>query len=54
MDYQIFNPDRSTLLGMMPSDREYRGQLWQTGDHVIEVINRRNGAASYNLIIGID
>ena len=54
LDYQIFNPDRSTLLGMMPSDREYRGQLWQTGDHVIEVINRRNGAASYNLIVGID
>ncbi len=54
MFYQIFNPDRSFLLDQMTSDREYRGQLWQTGDHVIEVINRGNGAQSYNVIFGIN
>jgi hypothetical protein len=52
--YQIFNPDGSFLLEQMTPDREYRGELWQSGDHVVEVINRGNGAASYNVIFGID
>lgn len=52
--YQIFNPDKSFLLDQMTSDKEYRGQLWQSGDHVIEVINRGNRNTSYNLIIGVD
>jgi hypothetical protein len=38
----------------MSPDREYRGELWQSGDHVIEVINRGTGTASYNVIFGID
>jgi hypothetical protein len=53
VEYQIFNPDRSFLLEQMTSAREYRGQLWQTGDHVIEVINRGNRNARYNIIIGV-
>ena len=52
--YQIFNPDNSFLLDQMESAKEYRGQLWQSGDHVIEVINRGNRDTSYNVIIGID
>lgn len=52
--YQIFNPDGSFLLDQMTSDKEYRGQLWQSGDHVIEVINRGNRNTSYNLIISVD
>lgn len=54
LEYQIFNPDGSFLLEMISSDREYRGELWQSGDHVIEVINRGTGKASYNAIFGID
>lgn len=54
ISYQIFNPDRTFLLDQMTSDREYRGELWQSGDHVIEVINRTNGTAGYNIIIGIE
>jgi hypothetical protein len=54
IEYQIFNPDGSALLDMISSDREYRGQLWQTGDHVVEVINRGGGAVSYNVIFGIE
>ena len=54
MSYQIFNPDGSFLLDMMGAETEYRGQLWQSGDHVIEVINRSNGVQSYNVIFGID
>jgi hypothetical protein len=38
----------------MTSAKEYRGQLWQSGDHVIEVIHRRRQNASYNMIFGID
>jgi len=54
IDYQIFNPDNSFLLDQMTSKREYRGQLWQSGDHVIEVINRGNSTTSYNVIFSID
>lgn len=53
LDYQIFNPDGTFLLGMISTDREYRGQLWQSGDHVIEVINRTGRSVTYNLIVGI-
>jgi len=54
IDYQIFNPDNSFLLDQMTSKREYRGQLWQSGDHVIEVINRGSSPASHNVIFGVD
>jgi hypothetical protein len=54
MSYQIFNPDNSFLLDQMTSAQEYRGQLWQTGDHVIEVINRGGSTTSYNVIFGIE
>jgi hypothetical protein len=53
MSFQIFNPDGS-LLDQMGADREYRGELWQSGDHVIEVINRGNATQSFNVIFGID
>jgi len=52
--YQIFNPDGSFLLDQISSDLDYRGQLWQSGDHVVEVINRGVGTTSYSIIIGID
>jgi len=51
--YQIFNPDGSFLLDQMTSSKEYRGQLWQTGDHVVEVINRGKQTTSYNVIFGL-
>lgn len=54
ISYQIFNPDRTFLLDQIGSDREYRGQLWQSGDHVIEVINRTGSPSGYSVIIGIE
>ena len=54
MTYVIYNPDGSVLLDEMGADQEYRGQLWQTGDHVVQVYNTANGAQSYNVIFGID
>ncbi|WP_238371146.1 SH3 domain-containing protein [Heliomarina baculiformis] len=53
ISYQIFNPDGTFLLEQTASSREYRGQFWQSGDHVIEVINRDNGAQSFNAIFSI-
>jgi len=54
ISYQIFNPDNSFLLDQVASSQEYRGQLWQSGDHVIEVINRGKQTVSYNVIFGIE
>lgn len=52
ISYQIFNPDSSFLLDMIGADRAYRGQLWQSGDHVVEVINRGD-KADYGIEITI-
>jgi len=38
----------------MTSNQECRGQLWQSGDHIIEVINRGKSATACNVIFGID
>ena len=53
ISYQIFNPDTSFLLDQISATQPYRGQLWQTGDHVIEVINRGNRNTSYTIEIGV-
>lgn len=47
LGYLIFNPDGSALLDFMTPDKAYRGQLWQSGDHVIEVVNNGSSDASY-------
>ena len=39
-EYQIFNPDGSFLLDLIDSRHPYQGQLWQSGNHVVEVVNR--------------
>jgi len=54
MTYLIYNPDGSVLLDEVSTAKEYRGQLWQSGDHIVEVYNMSNGAQSYNLIFGIE
>ncbi|WP_261400081.1 SH3 domain-containing protein [Leisingera daeponensis] len=54
MSYQIFNPDKSFLLGQIAAAQEYHGQLWQSGDHVVEVINRGSGTRSYQAFISIE
>ncbi|MXQ07225.1 SH3 domain-containing protein [Alphaproteobacteria bacterium GH1-50] len=54
MSYQIFNPDQTFLVDQVSSEQEYRSQLWQSGDHVVEVINRTNSVAGYSVIMGIE
>lgn len=53
MTYVIYNPDGSVLLDEMGAAQEYNGQLWQSGDHIIEVYNTSSGAQSFNVIFGI-
>lgn len=52
--YQIFNPEGSFLLNQVAAQAPYRGQLWQSGDHVIEVINRGNRNTSYQIAVGVN
>ena len=54
LEYEIFNPDNSFLLELISASQEYRGQLWQTGDHVIEVVNRGGQTIDFNVIFGIE
>ncbi len=54
LDYKIFNPDGTELLGLMSSDTPYQGQLWQSGDHVVEVVNAGGQPVSFDIGIGIE
>ncbi|PHO04390.1 hypothetical protein CSC82_06930 [Rhodobacteraceae bacterium 4F10] len=54
LGYLIFNPDGSALLDFMTPDNAYRGQLWQSGDHVIEVVNNGSTDATYSVTFGIE
>lgn len=54
LDYQIVNPDGSALLDLIASDTPYKGQLWQSGDHVIEVSNAGAQPVSFDIGMGIN
>ncbi|WP_367877234.1 SH3 domain-containing protein [Marimonas sp. MJW-29] len=51
--YRIFNPDGRELLGAVNAGRFYRGQLWQSGDYRIEVMNRGGRSVSYTALIRV-
>jgi len=52
LSWRLFNPD-GTLLDRGAPSKEYRGQLWQSGDHKIEVTNTGGGQVSFNVIFGV-
>lgn len=52
--YRILNPDGSALLDEIPVGTPYRGQLWQSGDHVVEVANRTGSTVPFEIGIRID
>lgn len=54
LEYQIMNPDASLLLDLISSDSPYEGQLWQSGDHQIDVINSGAQPISFDIGIGIN
>ena len=51
--YNIFTPSGSLLFESSKGGKFYRGQLYQTGDHVIEVANRGQGRSSYRLYLNL-
>lgn len=54
IDYRILNPDGSDLLGLIGSDTPYEGQLWQSGDHAVEIVNAGSRPVSFDIGIGIE
>lgn len=52
--YRILNPDGSFLLDEIGAGTDYKGQLWQSGDHVVEIINRGTSVTSYDVMIRIE
>jgi hypothetical protein len=54
IDYRIENPDGSALLDLVSSDTPYRGQLWQSGDHVVQISNAGAQPVSFDVGIGIE
>ena len=54
MYYVIRNPDGSVLLDGTDAATEYRGQLWQSGDHVVEVVNQSSETLTYDIVFGIE
>lgn len=54
MYYIIRNPDGSVLLDGTDAATEYKGQLWQSSDHVVEVVNQTSAEASYDIFFGIE
>jgi uncharacterized protein YgiM (DUF1202 family) len=54
LEYQIFLPGGRLLQDQVSASQEYRGQLFVSGDHVIEVINRTNASRSFNIIMSAE
>ncbi|MHA3980931.1 hypothetical protein ACW9UR_25045 [Halovulum sp. GXIMD14794] len=54
LDYRIENPDGSALLDLIASDTPYQGQLWQSGDHVVEIMNAGAQPVTFDVGIGIE
>lgn len=54
MYYVIRNPDGSILLDGTDAATEYKGQLWQSGEHVVEVISQSSDSVTYDIYFGIE
>ncbi|WP_413718875.1 hypothetical protein [Silicimonas sp. MF1-12-2] len=54
LTYRILNPNGTALLDEISIETPYRGQLWQNGDHVVEVINRTGSTVQFDIYFGIE
>ncbi len=54
LQYRILNPDGSTLLDPISVGISYRGSLWQSGDHIVEVINRSGSTVPFQVYFEIE
>jgi hypothetical protein len=46
-------PNGHVLLDEVKATLPYQGQLYMSGDHVVEVINRGSGSAVFDVYFGI-
>jgi hypothetical protein len=53
IDYRILMPNGHVLLDEVQASLPYQGQLYMSGDHVVEVINRGSGSAAFDVYLGI-
>ncbi|HBG98228.1 MAG TPA: hypothetical protein DDY29_05705 [Rhodobacteraceae bacterium] len=53
VDYRIIMPNGHVLLDEVKATLPYQGQLYMSGDHVVEVINRGSGSAVFDVYFGI-
>lgn len=54
LQYRILNPNGSALLDAISTGIPYRGQLWQSGDHIVEVINRSGSIVPFQIYFEIE
>ena len=52
IDYRIIMPNGHVLLDEVKASLPYQGQLYMSGDHVIEVINRGSVSEKYDIYMG--
>lgn len=53
IDYRIIMPNGHVLLDEVKSALPYQGQLYMSGDYVVEVVNRGSAPAGYRVYMGI-
>jgi hypothetical protein len=53
IDYRIIMPNGHVLLDEVQAGLPYQGQLYMSGDHVVEVINRGSAPAEFRIYMGI-
>ncbi|MBY8974608.1 hypothetical protein KHP62_02240 [Rhodobacteraceae bacterium NNCM2] len=54
MYYHIQNPDGSSLLDGTDSATDYYGQLWQSGEHLVEVVNESDQSVTYDIFFAVE
>ena len=54
MYYTIRNPNGSILLDGTDSATPYEGQLWQSGEHIVEVVNKTSEELIYDIAFEIE
>jgi hypothetical protein len=54
LKYRILNPNGSALVDELSVETPYRGQLWQSGDHIVEVVNRTGSTVPFQIYFGIE
>ncbi len=54
LHYQILKPDGSALLAKTSAEHLYQGILETSGEYAVEIINRDEKKASFDVILGLD